>query len=53
MFEERTKAVCCIDQAVIAEVVGAPVERTACRYQAAPCCTFELAPPEPASANGK
>lgn len=48
MFEERTKAVCCIDQEMISEVVGIPVRRTACRHEGAPCCTFELATP-----NGK
>ncbi|NUQ63264.1 MAG: L-2-amino-thiazoline-4-carboxylic acid hydrolase [Pirellulales bacterium] len=48
MFDERTKAVCCIDQAMISEVVGAPIRRTACRHDGAPCCTFELA-----SRNGK
>jgi predicted ArsR family transcriptional regulator len=48
MFEERTKAVCCIDQEMISEAVGIPVRRTACRHDGAPCCTFELA-----STNGK
>ena len=48
MFEERTKAVCCIDQEMISEVVGTPVRRTACRHEGAPCCTFELVTP-----NGK
>jgi predicted ArsR family transcriptional regulator len=42
MFEERTKAVCCIDQEMISEIVGAPVRRTACRHDGAPCCTFEI-----------
>lgn len=44
MFEERTKAVCCIDQELISAVVGAPVRRTTCRHDGAPCCTFELVP---------
>lgn len=48
MFDERTKAVCCIDQEMISEVVGAPVRRTSCRHDGAPCCAFEIA-----STNGK
>ncbi len=48
MFEERTKAVCCIDQEMISAVVGAPVRRTSCRHHGDPCCTFEIV-----SSNGK
>ncbi|NLX98096.1 MAG: MarR family transcriptional regulator [Rhodopirellula sp.] len=48
MFDEKTKAVCCIDQEMISQVVGAAVHRTACRHDGAACCTFELA-----SRNGK
>lgn len=44
MFEEQTKAVCCIDQELISAVVGVPVCRTTCRHDGAPCCTFELRP---------
>jgi len=34
--------VCCVDQEMMTEVVGCPVRRTACRYEGAPCCTFEI-----------
>jgi len=47
MFEE-SRAVCQVDQRVLALVVGAPVRQTTCRHDGAPCCTFELASP-----NGK
>jgi predicted ArsR family transcriptional regulator len=43
MFEPG-RAVCTIDQDMMSEVVGAPVRRTACRHDGAPCCTFELEP---------
>ena len=42
MYEE-TGVVCCVDRQVLTAVVGAPVIRTACRHEGAPCCTFELA----------
>jgi predicted ArsR family transcriptional regulator len=42
MFEEM-RAVCDVDLDLLSAVVGAPVERTACRHDGAPCCTFELA----------
>jgi len=45
MFDQRTKAVCSIEQEMISSVVGAPVRRTHCRHDGAPCCTFELAAP--------
>ena len=41
MFEE-SRSVCCVDEAMMARVVGAPVRRTACRHDGAPCCRFEL-----------
>jgi predicted ArsR family transcriptional regulator len=43
MFEE-SRAVCCVDQAMMSEIVGAPVRQTACRHDGDPCCAFELAP---------
>jgi predicted ArsR family transcriptional regulator len=48
MFEERTKAVCSIDQEMIAEIVGVPVRRTTCRHDGDPCCSFAIVSP-----NGK
>jgi predicted ArsR family transcriptional regulator len=42
MFEEM-RAVCDVDLELMSGVVGAPVKRTACRHDGAPCCTFELA----------
>jgi predicted ArsR family transcriptional regulator len=47
MFEE-SRAVCCIDQEMMSEVVGAPVRQIACRHESQPCCVFELS-----SVNGK
>ena len=44
MFEEM-RAVCDVDLDLMSAVVGAPVKRTACRHDGAPCCTFELAGP--------
>lgn len=41
MFEPG-RAVCTIDQDMMSEVVGAPVRRTSCRHDGAPCCRFEL-----------
>jgi predicted ArsR family transcriptional regulator len=43
MFEE-SRAVCCVDQEMMSEVVGAPIRQTACRHDGDPCCAFELAP---------
>ena len=34
--------VCCVDQEMMTEVVGCPVRRVTCRYEGAPCCTFEI-----------
>lgn len=45
---ESSGAVCCVDQEMMSEVVGAPVRRTACRHDGAACCVFEIA-----STNGK
>ena len=42
MFEEM-RAVCDVDLELMSAVVGARVERTSCRHDGAPCCTFELA----------
>jgi predicted ArsR family transcriptional regulator len=42
MFEEM-RTVCDVDLDVMSAVVGARVERTSCRHDGAPCCTFELA----------
>jgi DeoR family transcriptional regulator, suf operon transcriptional repressor len=36
------RCVCRIDQQVMSEVVGRPLQRTACRHDGAPCCTFEI-----------
>jgi DeoR family transcriptional regulator, suf operon transcriptional repressor len=36
------RIVCRIDQQVMSDVVGRPVQRTACRHDGAPCCTFEI-----------
>jgi predicted ArsR family transcriptional regulator len=41
MFEP-SRVVCCVDEAMTSRVVGAPVVRTACRHDGAPCCRFEL-----------
>jgi predicted ArsR family transcriptional regulator len=42
MFEEM-RTVCDVDVDFMSVIVGAPVRRTACRHDGAPCCTFELA----------
>lgn len=34
--------VCCVDAAMMAEVVGRPIRRTSYRHEGAPCCTFEI-----------
>ena len=36
------RRVCCVDQAMIAEVIGRPVRRIGYRLDGAPCCTFEI-----------
>jgi len=41
MFEQ-TRAVCCVDQEVISDVVGAPIRQTSCRHDGAPCCSFQI-----------
>lgn len=41
MFEE-SRTVCCLDQRVLSEVVGAEVRRTASRHDGHPCCVFQL-----------
>lgn len=42
MLDEK-RAICCVDLEMMSTVVGRPVVRTACRYEGAPCCTFEIA----------
>lgn len=39
---EESRSVCSIDVDMMSRVVGAPVRRTACRHDGAPCCRFEL-----------
>jgi predicted ArsR family transcriptional regulator len=41
MLDEK-RSVCCVDEAMTAEVVGRPVRRTSYRHEGAPCCTFEV-----------
>jgi len=41
MFEE-TRAVCCVDQEMMSDVLGVPVRRLACRHDGDPCCEFAL-----------
>jgi DeoR family transcriptional regulator, suf operon transcriptional repressor len=41
MFEE-SRAVCGMDEEIMAELVGAQVRRIACRHDGDPCCKFEL-----------
>lgn len=41
MYEE-TGAVCGIDVEMLSQIVGAPVQRVACRHDGDPCCRFEL-----------
>ena len=41
MFDP-SRSVCFLDQQMMSLVVGAPVRRTSCRHDGAPCCTFEL-----------
>ena len=48
MFEE-SESVCCVDQKMMALVVGRPVQRRLCRHRGDPCCSFVLADPEEAS----
>ncbi|MGQ9574766.1 MAG: helix-turn-helix transcriptional regulator [Thermoguttaceae bacterium] len=45
MFEEM-RTVCDVDIELMSAIAGAPVRRTACRHDGAPCCTFELARPD-------
>jgi predicted ArsR family transcriptional regulator len=42
MYEEM-RSVCDVDLDLMSAIVGARVERTSCRHDGAPCCTFELA----------
>jgi len=42
MYEE-TQNVCAVDREMMSLVVGAKVNRTGCRHEGDPCCTFELA----------
>jgi predicted ArsR family transcriptional regulator len=44
MFDEN-RIVCAIELDMISRIVGAPVERVACRHDGAPCCTFEVVDP--------
>jgi predicted ArsR family transcriptional regulator len=39
---DENRSVCCVDQAMTAEVIGRPVRRTSYRHEGAPCCTFEI-----------
>ena len=41
MFDE-SRSVCCLDERVLSEVVGAKVQRTASRHDGHPCCVFQL-----------
>ena len=41
MTDEK-RVICCVDLEMMNAVVGRPVRRTACRYEGAPCCTFEI-----------
>ncbi len=41
MLDDR-HSVCCVDQQMMAEVVGRRVKRMTCRYEGDPCCTFEI-----------
>ncbi len=43
---EETGIVWCVDREMMSLAVGAPIVRTACRHEGAPCCTFEIAKPE-------
>ncbi len=36
-------SVCCVDMAMMSEVVGSPIKRTACRHEGDPCCIIEIA----------
>lgn len=47
MFEE-TRTICGVDLQLLSAVAEAPVCQTASRHDGAPCCSFEVAPP-----NGK
>ena len=40
---DESRSVCCVDQAMMAQVVGSPIRRTSCRYEGDPSCTFEIA----------
>jgi len=42
MLDEK-RMVCCVDQEMMAKVVGRPIRRTTCRLEGDPCCTFEIA----------
>jgi len=39
---DDNRSVCCVDQAMMAEVVGRPIRRTSYRLEGAFCCTFEI-----------
>jgi DeoR family transcriptional regulator, suf operon transcriptional repressor len=41
MVDEK-RSICCVDQEMMANIVGKPVRRTTCRHDGAPCCTFEI-----------
>lgn len=41
MFGE-SQVVCHIDEKMVSAIVGAPVQRTACRHDGDPCCVFEI-----------
>jgi len=42
MLDEK-RSICSVDLEMMSSVVGRPVQRTACRHDGAPCCTFEIA----------
>jgi predicted ArsR family transcriptional regulator len=39
---DENRSICCVDELMMAEVVGRPVRRTSYRHDGAPCCTFEV-----------
>ena len=39
---DDNRSVCCVDQAMMAEVVGRPIRRTSYRLEGGFCCTFEV-----------
>jgi predicted ArsR family transcriptional regulator len=43
MYEDKG-VICYIDEAMISEIVGAPVKRVAYRQVGDPCCVFQVEP---------